>query len=200
MTDCSIRAENLSKQYRIGRGGPAYRTLRDTITNSIAQPLRRAGDALRRLRGQAYRDDGTVWAVKDVSFEVKQGEVVGIVGCNGAGKSTLLKILSRITEPTSGYADVRGRVGSLLEVGAGFHQELTGRVVQKDNAASSSEHSTHVAGTMMAKGVNPLAKGMSFGLKKLMAYDFSNDASEMAAAANDLLVSNHSYGAITGWL
>ena len=79
------------------------------------------------------------------------------------------------------------------------HQELTGRVIQKDNPAASSEHATHVAGTMMAKGVNPLAKGMSFGLKKLMAYDFSNDASEMAAAANDLLVSNHSYGAITGW-
>ncbi|GAB3194255.1 hypothetical protein GCM10027293_02080 [Pontibacter aydingkolensis] len=79
------------------------------------------------------------------------------------------------------------------------HQELTGRVVQKDNPSSSSEHATHVAGTMMAKGVNPLAKGMSFGLQKLMAYDFNNDASEMAAAASDLLVSNHSYGSISGW-
>ncbi|MDX5417706.1 MAG: S8 family serine peptidase [Hymenobacteraceae bacterium] len=79
------------------------------------------------------------------------------------------------------------------------HQELTGRVVQRDSPSSSSEHSTHVAGTMMAKGVNPLAKGMSFGLKKLAAYDFSNDVSEMAAAAEQLLVSNHSYGSITGW-
>ncbi|MBC5994903.1 S8 family serine peptidase [Pontibacter cellulosilyticus] len=79
------------------------------------------------------------------------------------------------------------------------HQELTGRVIQKDNPSSSSEHATHVAGTMMAKGVNPLAKGMSFGLKKLAAYDFSNDVSEMAAAASELLISNHSYGAITGW-
>jgi hypothetical protein len=79
------------------------------------------------------------------------------------------------------------------------HQELTGRIIQKDSPSSSSEHATHVAGTMMAKGVNPLAKGMAFGLKKLTAYDFNNDVAEMATSASDLLVSNHSYGAITGW-
>ncbi len=127
MSNIAIRVEGLGKMYRIGGKQERYRTLRDTLTDAFAAPFRRASSL---LRGQAYGAAGlneTIWALKDVSFEVKHGEVVGIIGRNGAGKSTLLKILSRITEPTEGYADVYGRVGSLLEVGTGFHPELTGR-------------------------------------------------------------------------
>ena len=116
MTDVVIRAENLSKLYRIGE---LHR--RTTLRESIVAAARRA------FRPSARRPAETVWALKDVSFEVGRGEVVGIIGRNGAGKSTLLKLLARITEPTSGRAEVRGRVGSLLEVGTGFHSELTGR-------------------------------------------------------------------------
>lgn len=127
MSDIAIRVEKLGKMYRIGGPQERYKTLRDTIVNTLATPINRARDL---LRGQAYGAAGLreeIWALKDISFEVKQGEVVGIIGSNGAGKSTLLKVLSRITEPTTGYVDVYGRVGSLLEVGTGFHPELTGR-------------------------------------------------------------------------
>jgi lipopolysaccharide transport system ATP-binding protein len=118
MPDLAIRCENLSKQYRIG--SPAgYKTLRDAISNKALSPFRRSKNS---LNGRA-----NIWALQDVSFETKRGEVVGIIGLNGAGKSTLLKILSRITGPTRGRADIYGRVGSLLEVGTGFHPELTGR-------------------------------------------------------------------------
>ena len=128
MGDVAIRVEDLSKQYRIGAGGrEAYKTLRDTLTDVIMSPFRRAGKLLGGRGVRAAELGETFWALKDVSFEIKRGEVVGIIGYNGAGKSTLLKILSRITEPTEGYADIYGRVGSLLEVGTGFHPELTGR-------------------------------------------------------------------------
>jgi lipopolysaccharide transport system ATP-binding protein len=128
MSDIAIKVENLSKQYRIAslRRAP-YRTLRESLAEMVQAPFRRAA---KLLRGEAYgaaEMDRTFWALKDVSFEVKRGEVVGVIGANGAGKSTLLKVLSRITEPTEGYAEIRGRVGSLLEVGTGFHPELTGR-------------------------------------------------------------------------
>ena len=116
VSDIAIRAENLSKQFRIGASQPRYRTLREHISNVVS---------LRRRRERAAAD--TIWALKDVSFEVATGEAIGIIGPNGAGKSTLLKILSRITEPTAGRAELHGRVGSLLEVGTGFHLELTGR-------------------------------------------------------------------------
>jgi len=127
MSDIAIRVESLSKQYHIGKKQEKYKTLRDTLTDALISPFRRAGKLLRGQATGAAELDETIWALKDISFEVKRGEVVGIIGRNGAGKSTLLKILSRITEPTEGYAEIHGRVGSLLEVGTGFHQELTGR-------------------------------------------------------------------------
>jgi lipopolysaccharide transport system ATP-binding protein len=115
-----IRVENLSKQYRIGAAQAPYKTLRESLTEAVRAPFS-------RFRSDGSGADNTVWALKDVSFEVMPGEIVGIIGRNGAGKSTLLKILSRITEPTEGKVDLYGRVGSLLEVGTGFHPELTGR-------------------------------------------------------------------------
>jgi lipopolysaccharide transport system ATP-binding protein len=127
MTDLAIRCEELAKQYRIGER-ESYKALRDVITDAFASPYRRLRSALRHSsNGSARSEKPNIWALKDVSFEINRGEVVGIIGRNGAGKSTLLKILSRITEPTHGHADIWGRVGSLLEVGTGFHPELTGR-------------------------------------------------------------------------
>jgi lipopolysaccharide transport system ATP-binding protein len=122
MSDVVIRAEGLGKQYRIGEREP-YLALRDVLARSLRAPARllRRGDAASR-----NGDSTHIWALKDVSFEIRQGEVVGIIGRNGAGKSTLLKILARVTKPTRGFAQVRGRMGTLLEVGTGFHPELTG--------------------------------------------------------------------------
>jgi lipopolysaccharide transport system ATP-binding protein len=120
VSDYAIRVEHLGKRYRIGER-ERYRALRDTLVDVARAPLR-------RLRGSGGATaDNTIWALRDINLEVGQGEVLGVIGHNGAGKSTLLKILSRITEPTEGHAEVRGRVGSLLEVGTGFHPELTGR-------------------------------------------------------------------------
>jgi lipopolysaccharide transport system ATP-binding protein len=125
MTDLAIRVSNLSKLYRIGEND-THRTLRDVLANSVERPVRAARSWLKR-ENRSQTAENTIWALKDVSFDVKRGEAVGIIGRNGAGKSTLLKILSRITEPTEGRVEGYGRVGSLLEVGTGFHPELTGR-------------------------------------------------------------------------
>lgn len=115
-----IKVEGLSKQYRIGGPRESFPTLRDAIAAATRAPLD-------RLRKRWNANGNLIWALSDVNFEVRPGEVVGIIGRNGAGKSTLLKILSRITEPTTGRVELYGRVGSLLEVGTGFHPELTGR-------------------------------------------------------------------------
>lgn len=123
MTNIAIRVENLSKQYRIGVLQERPDTLRDLLTSNVQRVGRwftRDGEA--RSEGPSH-----IWALKDISFEVERGQVLGIVGRNGAGKSTLLKVLSRVTDPTLGYGEIHGRVGSLLEVGTGFHPELSGR-------------------------------------------------------------------------
>ncbi len=128
MTDIAIRVEKLSKAYRLGSAAERPETLVQAGLNLMSAPLRN----LKRLRkldtfSSDRESSDILWALKDVSFDIRRGEVVGFVGRNGAGKSTLLKILSRITEPTSGRIEIRGRVSSLLEVGTGFHPELSGR-------------------------------------------------------------------------
>jgi lipopolysaccharide transport system ATP-binding protein len=115
-----IKVEHVGKQYRIGARQETYDTLRDSIAGAVRAPFK-------LFRGGDQSANNTIWALDDVSFEVNPGEVLGIIGRNGAGKSTLLKILSRITDPTTGQVELYGRVGCLLEVGTGFHPELTGR-------------------------------------------------------------------------
>src|SRR5215470_1178332 len=119
MSSTVIRAEGLSKHYTINRNNKRYNTLRDQLSDGLRNLFHR--------NGSPAQNKEIIWALKDVSFQLDQGQVLGVIGRNGSGKSTLLKILSRITTPTAGCAQIYGRVGSLLEVGTGFHQELTGR-------------------------------------------------------------------------
>jgi len=129
MSDIAVRVENVSKRYRIGMKNEMHDSFVGAMVDFVKGPLTN----LKRLRKLSSFDqhsddcDDIIWALRDVSFEVKRGEVVGIIGNNGSGKSTLLKIISRVTEPTKGRGETNGRVGSLLEVGTGFHPELTGR-------------------------------------------------------------------------
>jgi lipopolysaccharide transport system ATP-binding protein len=127
MNDVAIRIDGLSKQYFIGSDQKTYDRFGEQLIDLFGSPFRRASKLLRGQATGAAELDESIWALKDVALEIHSGEAIGIIGSNGAGKSTLLKVLSRITEPTSGCVDIFGRVGSLLEVGTGFHPELTGR-------------------------------------------------------------------------
>ena len=127
MNNIAIRVDHLSKRYRIGTSKMRYATLRDSLAGAANAPVRWLKRVTGRKQPGADEPLDHIWALKDVSFDVCQGQVLGIIGRNGAGKSTLLKILARVTDPTDGYGEIHGRVGSLLEVGTGFHPELTGR-------------------------------------------------------------------------
>lgn len=127
MSDLAIDIQGLGKRYRIGRVQAGYQTFRESLVEMTRAPFRRAADLLRGRAESASDLSETFWALRDISLRIAPGEAVGIIGRNGAGKTTLLKLLSRITEPTEGSATLYGRVGSLLEVGTGFHPELTGR-------------------------------------------------------------------------
>lgn len=184
MFETAIKVEGLGKRYRIGANQQAYKTLKEKLNATAAAPFRAARhlltgngnghpqSAIRNLKSEM------IWALKDVSFEIKRGEVVGIVGRNGAGKSTLLKILSRITEPTEGYADIYGRVGSLLEVGTGFQPELTGReniflngsILGMKNAEIKKKFDEMVAFAEVEKFIDTPVKHYSSGMYVRLAF------------------------------
>lgn len=166
-----IRAENLGKQYCIGEREAGYATLRETLGGAVKSTFK-------RFRSNGRLANQTIWALKDVSFEVMPGEVVGVIGRNGAGKSTLLKILSRITEPTEGGVDLHGRVGSLLEVGTGFHPELTGRenvylngaILGMKRAEITSKFDQIIAFAEIKKFVDMPVKRYSSGMYMRLAF------------------------------
>jgi lipopolysaccharide transport system ATP-binding protein len=178
MSEPAIKVDGLSKRYRIGVEEEQHDTLFGAMASWVQSPM----ENYRRVKrlsafGKGEADD-IIWALKDVSFEVERGEVVGVIGRNGAGKSTLLKILSHITEPTSGYAKIRGRVSSLLEVGTGFHDELTGRenvylngtILGMSKAEVDRKFDEIVAFSGVEKFIDTPVKRYSSGMKVRLAF------------------------------
>jgi lipopolysaccharide transport system ATP-binding protein len=178
MNHPAIRVEHLGKLYRIGSARERNKTFREAVTDMIAAPWRYMKNALLKQPATNSEKSNYIWALKDVSFEVKRGEVVGIIGRNGAGKSTLLKILSRITEPTEGRVVLNGRFGSLLEVGTGFHSELTGEeniylsgtILGMSSDEISRKFDEIVAFSEMEKFIHTPVKHYSSGMYMRLAF------------------------------
>jgi len=173
MTSPAIIMDNIGKRYKIGMREKCDKSFREAVADACTAPFRR----LRSLREKTTGED-TIWALKDVSFQIQPGQVVGIIGRNGAGKSTLLKILSRITEPTTGRARIRGRIGSLLEVGTGFHPELTGQeniylngaILGMKKAEIDRKFDRIVAFAEVDKFLNTPVKRYSSGMRVRLAF------------------------------
>jgi lipopolysaccharide transport system ATP-binding protein len=178
MSENAIEVHNLGKKYHISKKAESSDTLISSLGRFFTSPFRRAGKLLRGQQTGAAELDQEFWALKDINFEVKHGEVLGIIGRNGAGKSTLLKVLSRITEPSEGYARINGRIGSLLEVGTGFHLELTGReniylngsILGMSHAEITDKYDEIVTFSEIGDFIDTPVKHYSSGMKVRLAF------------------------------